>query len=292
MTASSDMILPAAVLISKKPSGRSVTDRALSWSAAFWLLIAVIGQWAFFYYIAAFYGSNLFTGNFQAWSVLSKLGGTGYRAGDTAGNITFGAHALAAGLIALGGALQLMPQVRSRWPAFHRWNGRVFLATVTGLSLSGFYLVWVRHSSPSTLNAVSTTFNGVLILSFAALAWRTAVARKLVVHRRWAMRLYLVSNAQWFLRIGLFAYFVLSMAVGHKPSFRDPFLTFWVPGCYLVPLAILELYLRAKDRGAPIARTALAGSLVVLTLAMGAGIFAFSMFSLQILSGAPLALPK
>lgn len=292
MTAQSDMVLPAVPAVAKGAKGRGLADRALSWSAAFWLLIAVIGQWAFFYYIAAFYGANLLTGNFKAWAVLSKLGGTGYVAGDTAGNITFGAHAAAAGLIALGGALQLMPQVRNRWPTFHRWNGRMFLATVVGLSLSGFYLVWVRHSSPSMLNAVSTTVNGVLILSFAALAWRTAVARNIAVHRRWAMRLYLVSNAQWFLRIGLFAYFVISMAVGRKPSFSDPFLTFWVPGCYLVPLAVLEVYLRTKSGGGPVGRTALAGSLLVLTLAMGAGVFAFSMFSLQILSGAPLALPK
>ncbi|MDQ0463417.1 hypothetical protein QO010_001188 [Caulobacter ginsengisoli] len=267
------------------------SEAVLTGAAGFWLAAALIGQWAFFSYIAAFYGPNLVSGNFQAWAVLSKMGGTGYVAGDTAGNLTFGAHALAAGIIAFGGALQLMPWVRARFPAFHRWNGRVFLLTVTGLSLSGFYLVWVRHSSPGPISAISTTVNGLLILTFAALAWRTAVARNIAVHRRWAMRLYLVSNAQWFLRIGLFSYFIVNMAIGAKVKMSDPFLIFWTPGCYLVPLAVLELYLRAKDSGGPAARLAVAGGLIVAALLMVIGILAFSVFSLKIVTGAPLALP-
>jgi uncharacterized membrane protein len=254
--------------------------------------MALIGQWAFFYYIAAFYGPTAFSGDFQTWNRLAAIGRTPYVAGDAPGNLAFLAHALAAGVVAFGGALQLVPQVRARLPAFHRWNGRVFLLTVTGLSLSGFYLVWVRHTSPDQLNALSTTLNGVLILSFAALAWRTARARKFAVHRRWAMRLYLVSNAQWFLRVGVFGYFVISMGLGHKVRLSDPFLLFWVPGCYLVPLAVLELYLRARDGGAPAARFAMAGGLFALTLLMGVGMFGFAMFSQQIITGAPLGLPK
>lgn len=286
MQATSDIIHAGTV----RPR-RAWADAVLSGGAAFWLLTALIGQWAFFYYIANFYGPPMVSGDYESWSVLRALGGTGYVAGDTAGNITFGAHALAAGIIAFGGALQLVPQIRAKAPAFHRWNGRVFLLTVVGLSLSGFYLVWVRGSSPSTLNAVSTTLNGVLILGFAVMAWRTAVARRISVHRRWAMRLYLVSNAQWFLRIGLFSWFVANMALGNKVSIGDPFLTFWTFGCYLVPIAVAELYLRAKEHGGPAVRIAVGGLLVVLTLLMALGVFAFFIFSQKILSGAPLSLP-
>ena len=280
-------------MTSVKALPRSVVaaNTALKRSVAFWLVVALIGQWAFFYYIAAFYGPTTLSGNFEAWSVLRALGGTGYVEGDTVGNLTFAGHALAAGIIAFGGALQLVPQIRTRAPVFHRWNGRLFLLTVLGLSLSGFYLVWVRGSSPSRLNALGTSLNGVLILGFAALAWRTAVSRRFAVHRRWALRLYLVSNAQWFLRIGVFAYFIVNMGLGQKVGVGDPFLRFWTFGCYLVPLAVLELYLRAKDSGGPPARFALAGGLFLLTLLMGVGMAGFSMFSLRILSGAPLALP-
>jgi uncharacterized membrane protein len=265
------------------------SDGALRGAAAFWLLVALAGQWAFLDYIAAFYGASTLTGSFEVWNRLAALGRSPYVVGDTIGNLTFAAHALAAGVVAFGGALQLIPQVRQRLPVFHRWNGRVFLVTVVALSLSGFYLVWVRRAS---LSPVSTTLNGLLILTFAFLAWRAVRARRIAVHRRWAMRLYLVSNAQWFLRVGVFSYFAINQAIGNPVSFGDPFLRFWTFGCYLVPLAVLEMYLRARDGSSPIGKGAVAGSLVVLTLIMGVGIFAFGMFSQLIVSGAPLQFPR
>ena len=270
--------------------GVAAANLALQGSAAFWLTVALVGQWAFFYYIAAFYGTSTFSGNLDVWNRLEAVGRTPYVAGDTAGNLAYAAHVLGAGIIAFGGALQLMPWIRRCAPTFHRWNGRVFLLTVTALSLSGYYLVWVRRTSPSTIDELSTSINGALILSFAFLAYRSARARRFLVHRRWAMRLYLVSNAQWFLRVGFFAYFLISGLLGHEAQTADPFLSFWTFGCYLVPLGVLELYLRAKDAGGPVARWAIAAGIAVLAVLMGAGIVGFAAFSQLLVTGAPLAL--
>jgi uncharacterized membrane protein len=266
-------------------------DKALNGAAASWLVIALLGQWAFFAYLAAFYGPTTVSGNFEVWNRLAALGAKPYVPGDTGGNLVFAAHALGAALVALGGALQLVPWIRRRAPAFHRWNGRVFLTTVTVLSLSGFYLVWVRSHATSPLGAIGTTLNGVLILAFAIRTYLTARARDIATHRRWAMRLYLVSNAQWFTRVGVFGYFVIASAVGHKPSFNDWFFPFWTFGCYLVPLVVLELYVRTKDGHSTAGRVAMATGLAVLTLMMSAGIVAFGAFSQMIVSGKPLAFP-
>lgn len=265
-----------------------VWKAALSTTAAFWLLVALIGQWAFFYYIVAFYGASIVTGQFEVWNRLEALSGhASYRPGDVAGNAAFGAHALGAGIVAFGGALQLIPFVRRTWPAFHRWNGRIFLVTVTALSLSGFYLVFTRRP-PDSFSDWATPVNGVLILAFAALALNFALRRNIAIHQRWAMRLYLVANAQWFTRVGVFAYFVLSMAVGHEPSFRDPFFPFWAWGCFLVPLAVLQIYLFAQDRGGPLLRGATSAGLAALALVMAAGMFAFAMFSQKLIAGEPV----
>jgi uncharacterized membrane protein len=282
----------AEVAIASPRQAKGAASALLTASGVFWFVVAMLGQWAFFYYIAAFYGSSTFTGNFEVWNRLQALGRTPYVAGDTGGNIAFAAHALGAGLIAFGGALQLIPFIRKRFPAFHRCNGRLFLLTVTGLSLSGFYLVWIRQTSPSVIEGISTTLNGVFILTFAALALRTAMARNIASHQRWATRLYLVSNAQWFLRVGVFAYFVVNQMIGNEVRFGDPFFKFWTWGCYLVPLAVLEVYYLARDRGGAPSRTAMAGALVAITLFMGAGIFAFAMFSQAIITGAPMGLPE
>lgn len=265
--------------------------RILSAAGVFWFAVMLIGQWAFFYYIAAFYGVSTISGDLEIWNRLAAVGRTPYVEGDTFGNAAYASHALAAGIIAFGGILQLVPWIRARFPTFHRWNGRLFLLTVTGLSLSGFYLVWIRQTSPSTIEGLSTSLNGVLILTFAALALRTAMARNIASHQRWAMRLYLVSNAQWFLRVGVFGYFVVGGALGFELSFSDPFLQFWTWGCYLVPLAVLQLYFLARDRGGAIARAATAVLLSTLTLVMAAGIFAFGMFSQALITGAPMGLP-
>lgn len=100
-----------------------------------------------------------------------------------------------------------------------------------------------------------------------------------------------MSNAQWFLRIGVVAWFAGNAAIGRKLSAGDPFLLFWTFGCYLVPLAIAEAYMRAKDSASATIRTATAIFLAVVTLMMLVGIAGFGALSRSIVTGAPLALP-
>lgn len=281
-----------AVGTSRTPEAEgSASGALLRASGVFWFVVTLLGQWAFFYYIAAFYGASTLAGDLEIWNRLQAIGRTPYVAGDTVGNLAYAAHALGAGIVAFGGALQLIPQIRRRAPVLHRWNGRVFLFTVVALSLSGFYLVWVRGTSPSTLDGLSTSLNGLLILAFAGLALRAAIGRDIAAHHRWAMRLFLVSNAQWFLRIGVFGYFISNGMVGNEVSFSDPFFGFWRWGCFLAPLAVLQLYFLARDRGGALARTAMAVAVAALTLVTGAGIFAFGMFSQALITGAPLGFP-
>jgi tetratricopeptide (TPR) repeat protein len=113
----------------------------------------------------------------------------------------------------------------------------------------------------------------------AVMALRYAMARDFKTHRRWALRLYIVVSASLFIRAGLF----LSLALNHGPFGFDPdtvtgpFLTFIVFAQYLVPLAVLELYFRAKERAGSPGRFAMAAGLVVLTVALGVGIFVVTM---------------
>jgi hypothetical protein len=181
---------------------------------------------------------------------------------------------LLAGYIAFGGAIQLIPKMRTIIPTFHRWNGRVFLVTALGLSVTGLYMVWVRGATLNMVGAVANSLNAALIMLFAGLAWRSALRRDFVAHRSWALRTWLVANGQWFFRVGLFGWIIVNQGpAGIGKNFDGPFITFWVFGCYLVPLAVLELYLRTKANAGPGGRFAMAGSLVALTVLMSIGIF-------------------
>ncbi len=246
---------------------------ALRASAAFWFATVFVGQWAFLYYIAAFYGTSIVQGDFKAWNRNTNLF-NGYVAGDTIGNLVFAAHVLLAGVVAFGGTLQLIPQIRARVPAVHRWNGRVFLFTAMAASIGGLYMAWMRPG-PGFVSRLSITLDAVLIIAFGALAWRAARAREISTHRRWALRTFIVANGVWFQRIGFMAWII----VNQGPVAMKPFSGFWQWGCYLLPLLVLELYLRAKDGTAPREQFVVASGLVLLTLLMGAGILGIYMFS-------------
>jgi hypothetical protein len=250
----------------------AVTDNGLNVATRAWFVVTVIGQWLFFYYIVAFYGRSTLQGNFELWN-RNKFLFKGFVAGDTIGNLAFAAHVLLAATMAFGGAMQLVPWIRARAMAFHRWNGRVFLVTAFGLSVSGLHMVLIRRSNPSTLGTIATALDALLILIFGSLALRTAMTRNIAAHRQWALRTYLVANGQWFIRIGVMAWAVIT----HGWRINTFFLI-WNFGSYLVPLAILELYFIAKNNDSVAARRAVASLLLVVTLLSVVGTFGFTAF--------------
>lgn len=265
----------STVVLAARADLRVFAQRALASAARFWLVAAVIGQWAFLYYIAVFYGPSSLTGNFGAWTKNASLI-RGYVAGDTAGNLAFAAHALLAAVTSFGGALQLVPMVRERAMALHRWNGKLFFVTAIGVSATGLYMVWVRGSRLDLASAIAVSLNGVLIIVASAASWRLATLRQVAAHRRWALRAYLLANGQWFFRVGLFTWILANRGpVGINHDGTGPFMDTWAFGCWLLPLVVAELYLNART---PRARIAVAALLVVLTVLMSAGIFGVSMF--------------
>lgn len=263
---------------------------ALKGSVAFWLTITLLGQWAFFYYIIAFYGIPVLHGDISQWNEQVLLKTEPYVVTEPFNAFAFGAHAFGAAIIAFGGILQLIPVIRRRFPKFHRINGRVFLLTVLGLSLSGFYLTWVRGPVPESVSEFGTSANGILILIFAGLTTHYAVRRQIQFHERWAIRLYLVSNAQWFLRIAAFGYFAIGSALGAEVEFSGPYFEFIVWGCFIVPLAGLEIFLYARDHRSNLVHWGAASVISLFTLFMCVGIFAFVSFSQLLISGAELSM--
>jgi tetratricopeptide (TPR) repeat protein len=195
------------------------------------------------------------------------------------GNFAVAIHVASAVVVMLAGAVQLIPQVRNRFPAFHRWNGRIYMLTAVALSTAGLYMTWIRGSVGDLSQHIGGSLGAVVIWLCAAMALRYALARDFKTHRRWALRLFLVASAAWFYRIVFFlSLIVFKGPFGFDPTtFTGPFPTVMSFAQYLFPLAVLEIYLRAQDRPGALRRMATAGILFVLTLAMGAGILAVAM---------------
>jgi tetratricopeptide (TPR) repeat protein len=270
------MTFPAAARSQKRRSLQSFAGTALQVAVGFWFGVAVVGQLLFAFTLASFYGMAGARGDLRAWN---KGMTHGYVPGDAMGNLAVAMHLVSAVIIIVAGMIQLIPQIRERAPAFHRWNGRLYLVTAFTISIAGLYMMWGRGTVGDLAQHLGQSLNAVLIILCAVLALRYAMARDFKTHRRWALRLYLVVSASLFIRAGLFlSLFLNPGGFGFDPTtFRGPFLTFLSFAQYLVPLAVLEIYLRMKERGHALGRFALAAGLFVLTVAMAAGIFAVTM---------------
>jgi uncharacterized membrane protein len=253
------------------PSSQRAGRAALKAAATSWFVVAASGQIIFAVYVVVRFGPMLIQGRFED---LNEIMPHAYVAGDTFGNLMMPLHLALAGVVMVGGILQLIPGLRRRWPAFHRWNGRVYLVSAVIVALGGLFINVARGIIGGESQAVAVRLNAFLVIAFAAMAFDRARARRIDLHRRWALRLFLVASGVWFGRIGFSFWLMVNQGpVGFDPeTFEGPVLTIINFAQYLLPLLVLELYFRAQDRGGPRSRIALAASLAGLTLVTAAGI--------------------
>lgn len=264
--------LQASRLITEKTKTESSRSKALLKIAVrFWMLIAIIGLLLFTYYIIGFYGGAAIEGKFELWSEATLKG---FVKDDIVGNVMFGLHVFMAAIISFGGIIQIIPQLRKRSLRLHRINGRVYLITAFLISFGGFYLVWVRESFINTWGSIAVTLNGLLIIYFGAKTWIAARAKNAKTHRRWALRTFIVASGVWFFRIGFMAWIVINQGpLGSTNNLDGPFDKVWAYGNYLLPLAILELYLYTSRKNNTAKNYLMAGLLLIFALIMAIGIF-------------------
>lgn len=264
--------------IGEKGAGNGLrrADRWLVRAGGLWLLVAVAGQAIFALYVAAIYGGVLLGAGPESWN---RSPAQAYVPGDALGNLMFGLHALFALVIIVFGALQLLPALRRRLPLLHRWMGRSYMVAAAILALGGIALIAWRGTVGSPAMHAGTISNGIAILICAGVAWFFARQRRFDRHRRWALRLFLCVSGVWFFRVGLMFWLLTFRApVGFDAkTFTGPFLVFLAFAQYLLPLAVLELYFRARDGGNAAQRWGMAGLLCGLVLMTAFGIFGATM---------------
>ncbi|WP_420432063.1 DUF2306 domain-containing protein [Hyphobacterium sp.] len=211
-----------------------------------WFLAAVIGQWLFAYYVIAAYAPETLSGQWARWDETGLI--QGFTAGDLVGNLAFISHTLLTFVICVGGTLQLMPPVRKRFPTLHRWTGRTYLTIGAVMAIGGIWMIWGRGSRLTEIGGWGTTINGLMALVTICIAFYFARRREIDRHRRWAMRTFILLSGVWFTRLGYMAWAILTGGAGMSRTLDGPFDAFIAFGSYLLPLAVLELYLFASDR--------------------------------------------
>lgn len=250
--------------------------RALKYSSILWLLATALGQWIFVYYVTFQYIPALTEGGLPALEHTSLP--DGYVPGDMLGNLAIAFHVLVAIIIIGSGPLQLTPQVRNRFPAFHRHVGRAYIGLASITSVAGLYLVWTRGVPGGPAAYAGISLDALLILTFGGIAIYYAIKRQFDRHRRWAMRLFMVVSAVWFFRIGLMFWFMTTGGIGiNTETFEGPFITFIYFGQMAVPLLLLEGYFFAQKNKSAVVKSGMAVVIFAAAIATLLGVFAASM---------------
>jgi uncharacterized membrane protein len=120
------------------------------------------------------------------------------------------------------------------------------------------------------------SLNAVLILLCVAMAWHAARAGDVERHRGWALGAFLAVSGVFFKRLIGFGWGMLA------PGADVPAMAYVSEfGSYLIPLAVLYLYLRAKGSRARNAQLATAFVLLVVTAYSCLGIVAYTRWVLR-----------
>ena len=281
-TKTDQQLIPNAEISTSKAKDADMTTSSQKttkdrWKTVFrrfgitWFVLAAIGQIGFIVFILSYYGPRTASGNFAAWNDKALI--DGHKPGDDMGNFMFITHVLLAAVMTFGGLMQLIPGIRNRYRALHRWNGRVFLGLACFLALGGLWLGWVRGTRLSLESGLAVSFNSVLILAFGVPTLLLAMRRRIADHQRWAMRTFMVANGVWFFRVGIMGW----VLVNQSPRWMNNTLSGPADialsiGSYLIPLLGLELYYSAQKSSSNLYRATAFAVLVGLTLFMGVGI--------------------
>lgn len=149
--------------------------------------------------------------------------------------IPFYLHTTLAPVALLIGVWQFLPATRRSW--WHRWAGRLYVASVLLSAISGFVIAFTTTAGP----VAATGFAILAVLWFGSTlqAYRLACAKDFQAHRRWMIRSYALTCAAISLRVIL----PLGMAAGLEFLYA-----YWIAawGCWTINLVIAEILIARR----------------------------------------------
>ena len=226
-----------APLAAATMSARAVGWAARALTATCWISAALFGL-----YILAFYAAALIDGNIAKWNEsLPRL----YESHTPAATAGIGMHFAAGGIILALGCIQFVGSIRSRYPAVHRWIGRVYVTAALLAGIGGLTFIAAKGTIGGTTMDVGFGIYGVLTAMAAIQTYRHARARRLEVHRAWAMRLFALAIGSWLYRMEYGFWFLLADGAGHVKDFSGPFDRFMAFFFYIPNLLVVEALIRA-----------------------------------------------
>jgi uncharacterized membrane protein len=222
-----------------------------------WLSATLFGLYILFFYFAALVMEETMRWN----KVLPGL----YDDRTPAATAGMGLHFAGGGIILILGCIQLLEGVRKKYPAWHRWLGRVYVTAAMLTAIGGLVFIIKKGTIGGVVMNVAFAGYGILMLVAAVQTIRYARAAKFSEHRAWAIRLFALAIGSWLYRMDYGFWFLFTDGLGHTSDFRGPFdyfMDFWF---YLPNLLVAEVFI--AQRGILRSTAAKLASTVLIILA-------------------------
>lgn len=264
-----------ALLNRTSSEGRDWSAAALRWTSRALVVTVWTSALLFGLYILAFYAGALAVGALDDWNtVLPRL----YEPATPAATAGIGLHFAAGGIILVLGSIQLVEAIRSRYPALHRWIGRVYVTAAVVAGVGGLAFIVAKGTVGGIVMDVGFGLYGVLMVLAALQALGHARAGRLERHRVWALRLYALAIGSWLYRMDYGFWFLLADRAGHTSDFRGWFDMVMAFFFYMPNLLVVEALVRARRTPSPALRVAAASALAVATGFLLLGTYFFAVY--------------
>ena len=266
-------------MISQPTSHQQLTKlsiNTLRWSSIVLVTTVWVSAALFGLYILAFYASALYEHKMDRWNqVLPRL----YEPSTTTATTGIGLHFATGGIILVLGSIQLIDAVRVRYPALHRWIGRVYVTSCLLAAVGGLVFIAVKGTIGGLVMDIGFSLYGVLMFISAIQTYRYAVAGTMDQHRVWALRLYALAIGSWLFRMDYGFWLLLTDGIGHTPSFSGPFDRVMAFFFYLPNLFVVEAFVRARHyKASPILRLSASSVLLLATGFLMLGTYFFTLY--------------
>jgi len=225
------------------------TAAALQWAGialagVVWISSAIFGA-----YILAYYGGAIPAGTMEQWNAtLPAL----YEPHTPIASFGMGLHFFAGATLLLLGPVQLVGEIRRQAPAIHHWIGRLYALAAFAAGVGGLTFIALKGTVGGMMMNVAFAAYGVLMVLAAVETVRHAMARRIEVHRAWAIRLFALAIGSWLYRMGYGLFFAImgSEDPGHTAAF-DGWFDYVMDWAFFVPpLIVAEMFIRARRSGA------------------------------------------
>ena len=225
-------------------SPSSWVDRAIR--IGIYLLVTTVWVSALLFglFILSFYFVALLEGNTAQWNeILPGL----YDSTTKSATIGIGIHFAAGGIILILGCIQLIGPVREKFPALHRWLGRVYVLASILTAVGGLAFIFIKGTIGGLVMDIGFAGYGILMFWAAIETFRYAKAKQFDNHRAWAIRLFALAIGSWLYRMDYGFWLLFTDGLGHTDSFDGPFDYFMSFFFYLPNLVVAELFIRRQQ---------------------------------------------